>query len=88
MIQRQDRHGKREDVTLDERGGDEVPWVDDGQLGNEGQVGDDDIGVLGPLAVADGGAEEGLEEQRGEEGAGEGGDVDARRHGGRLERGE
>lgn len=75
-------NGERKDVALDERRGDEGPWVDDGQLGHEGQVGDDDVSVLGPLAVADGGAEEGLEDEDDEDGARDGRDVEPRSHGG------
>lgn len=77
----QPRDGEGEDVGLDEGGGEEGPGVDERHGRDEGEVGDHEVG--GWALEVDGGGEEGLEEQEEEEGAGDGGEVEADCHGGR-----
>ncbi len=69
------------DVALDQGAGEKRPGVDDGQLRNQRQVGDDNVGILAPLSVSNSGAEERLGEERDENDPGDGRDVYARRHG-------
>lgn len=63
LVQRDAGNAEREDIALDECGRQERPWVDDGQLGDEVEVGNDNVRLGRPLAVADGGAEEGLDDE-------------------------
>lgn len=81
MVQGQGGNGQGEDVSLNQRRREQGPGVGERQLGNECQVGDEDVGVAVPLAIADGGAEGGLEDEGDEEDAGDGRDVYSRRHG-------
>lgn len=66
LVQRDAGDAEREDVTLNERSRQKRPWVDDGQLGDEVEVGNDNVRLGGPLAIADGGAEEGLDDEHAE----------------------
>lgn len=77
-------NGEGKDVALDEGGGDEGPGVDERQLGDERQIGNDDASRLAPLSVANCGAEGRLCNEANEEHAGDGGDIYTRRHGGRI----
>lgn len=81
MVQGDAGNGQGEDVALDERRGEQGPGVYQGKLGDERQVGDEDVGVACPLAIANGGAEDGLEHEGDEEDARDGRDVYPRRHG-------
>lgn len=80
MEKRQDSHGEREDVTLDERRRQESPGVDDGQLRHQRQVGDDDVGMLAPLAITDGSTQQGLEKKGSECGACDWWNIESWRH--------
>ena len=50
-------NGKSEDVALNEGRCQEGPGVAERELGDQVEIGDDDVGVSGPLAIADGGAQ-------------------------------
>lgn len=83
MIQRDAGDTECENVTLNKRRRNKGPRVDDGQLRHQRQVGDDDVGVGGPLSISDRGAEEGLAEKRDEEDARHRRDIYSGRHLGR-----
>lgn len=51
---------QREDVVLDQSARQEGPRIDERELGNKCQIGDDDLRVTRPLSVADGGAQDRL----------------------------
>lgn len=81
MPDRRAGDGEGDEVGLDEGGGHEGPGVDERHGGDEGEVGDHQVGHW--ALDVDGEGEEGLEGQQEEEGAGDGGEVEAECHGGR-----
>jgi hypothetical protein len=67
MEQRHSRDTERKHIALNKRRGYKRPGIDDGQLRDQRQVGNDDVGVGSPLAIPDRSAEDGLAEKRNEE---------------------
>lgn len=80
MVQRQGADRQREDIALDQRGGQEGPRIYERQLRDEVQIRDDDLRVGGPLLVTDGGAQYALQAQSDEQDARHGRNVYPRRH--------
>lgn len=80
MIQRQSGDGQRENIALNEGGGQESPRVYERKLGDEVQIRDDDVRVGGPLLVADGGTQDALQAERDKQDARDGRYVYSGRH--------
>jgi hypothetical protein len=74
--------GEGEDVALDKGCCQERPGIDQRELGDQVEIGDDNLRVGCPLAVADGGAEDGLDAQDDEHNARHGRNIYSGRHGG------
>lgn len=80
MEQRNSSDTKRKHIALNKRRGYKRPGIDNGQLRDQCQVGNDDVGVGCPLAIPDRGAEDGLAEKRNEENTCNGRNIYSRRH--------
>lgn len=75
------RNAECEKIVLDQRRRQKGPRIYERQLGHQGEVGDYNIALCGPLTVPDCAAQERLQDQRDEENPRYRGDVESGRHG-------
>ena len=80
MVYRHRRDGQRKHIVLYQCRREKRPRVDYGELRHKGQVGDDDVGAGGPLAIPDRRVQDGLDDQHCQDRAGGGRDVYPGRH--------